>query len=121
MIDLRAWDALTAVWKGQKENQRFFLECLCVNHGDDYEVKEQTRQISSIYASADEVLLWIDSPARDESNERDLARKADTFIRQATEQEGLRIAKKILLVNDEGRRVLLSAESKQSDRLRESL
>ena len=121
MVDLNAWDALTAVWKGQKENQRFFLESLCVNHGDAYEVKEQTRQLSSIYASADEVLLWLDSGGRAGSGEGDLARQAHTFIRQATNHEALRNAKKVLLLDEQGQRKLYRFESHRYDRSRESL
>lgn len=121
MTDLNAWDALRAVWKGHQEDERFWLESLCVNHGDAYEVKEQNRQWSSIYASADEVLLWLASGGRDESDGRDLARKAATYIRQAVDHEALRNAKKVLLLSDEGRRGTVEVESKHSDRSRESL
>lgn len=111
MLDANAWCALHAVWKDhqdhrQQEDQQFWLEALCVNHNDVFEVEAQRRQLSSIYASADQVLLWMKFDDESMNVEGDLLKRAGIYILQAKDREALRGAKTVLLLTFEGRRVV---------------
>ncbi|GIZ45153.1 hypothetical protein CKM354_000833400 [Cercospora kikuchii] len=121
MIDFNAWSALADAAKTSKENDRYWLNALCVNQQDKTEVMEQHRQLRQIYAGAEKVILRLHSH-NDAQASGDLANKAQAYIDQAADGEALLQSKKLIVVLDEQERELDANDLKDVSRaIRESL
>ncbi|KAI5362317.1 Putative heterokaryon incompatibility [Septoria linicola] len=98
MIDNHALRALQAVWKDHKDGDRFWLDALSVNQADPYEVREQKKQLSSVYASADQVLLWL-AAENAEAGSNVLAKRAALYVQDAADGGALCMARKLLVLS----------------------
>ncbi|CAK1364924.1 hypothetical protein CB0940_08561 [Cercospora beticola] len=121
MIDSNAWSALADAAKTSKENDRYWLNALCINQQDKAEAMEQHRQLRQIYAGAEKVVLRLHSSSHDQAL-GDLANQAQAYIDQATDREALLQAKKLVVALDEQQSELDANDLKDVSRaIRESL
>lgn len=61
LIPRTLWQALSALVEHHDTSGRFWIDYVCVNQRDEVEIKTHKSLLPSIYASADEVLLWLGS------------------------------------------------------------
>lgn len=83
MIPQPLWQALSALVAHHDTSRRFWIEYVCVNQGDDAEKLAHKTSLSRIYASADEVLLWVDSGDTIAEAEREKASSPNSLLPEA--------------------------------------
>lgn len=65
-----AWDALSTIVEHHGNDNKYWIDAVCINQQDEAEKNSHRRQFSRIFSSAEKVFVWLGRENADESTKR---------------------------------------------------